>query len=82
MDHSDRLSRADRLTSGLLALVWLGVGFAAIGVAVRSSRWLPGVLGVAAVAYGFLWARVVRLGHRLTGREALTPWRVGRRPDG
>jgi acyl dehydratase len=70
-------SRTVRIVSSLLALVWLGAGLAAIVIAVNSSRWLPGAIGVVAVWYGLLWVRVVRLGRRITVREALTPWRLG-----
>ena len=73
--------RTVRLISGLLALVWLGAGFAAVVVAVSTARWLPGVLGVAALGYGLLWVRVMRLGRQLTVREALMPWRVSQHSD-
>ena len=73
--------RTVRIISALLALVWLGAGFAAIVMAVSTSQWLPGVTGVAALWYGLLWVRVVRLGRQLTLREALMLWRVGKRSD-
>ena len=73
--------RTVRIVSAVLALVWLAAGFAAIVIAVSTSRWLPGIIGVAALLYGLLWVRVVRLGRQLTIREALMPWRVGRRSD-
>jgi len=73
--------RTVRIISALLALVWLGAGFAAIVTAVTTSRWLLGAIGVAALWYGLLWLRVVRLGRQLTIREALMPWRVGQRSD-
>jgi len=81
MSTRNQSSRTVRVISSLLALVWLGTGFAAIFVAVSTTRWLPGIVGVAAVCYGLLWVRVVRLGRQLTVREALMPWRVGQRSD-
>jgi uncharacterized membrane protein len=70
-----------RIVSALLALVWLGAGFASIVLAVSSSHWLFGIVGVAALWYGFLWVRVVRLGRQLTIRETLMPWRDKRHSD-
>ena len=81
MRSRNQSPRTVRIVSALLALVWLGAGFAAIVVAVSSSRWLLGVIGVAALWYGLLWVRVVRLGRQLTIREALMPWRVGQHSD-
>jgi hypothetical protein len=73
--------RTVRIVSGLLALVWLGAGFAAIVTAVSTSRWLPGIIGVAALLYGLLWVRVMRLGRQLSVRDALMPWRLGHGSD-
>ncbi len=73
--------RTVRIVSALLALVWIAAGFAAVVVAAKNSRWLPGIIGLAALWYGLLWMRVMRLGRRLTIREALMPWRVGPRSD-
>jgi hypothetical protein len=77
MRSRNQSPRTVRIVSALLALMWLGAGFAAIVGAVSSSRRLLGVIGVAALWYGLLWVRVVRLGRQLTIREALMPWRVG-----
>ena len=73
--------RTVRIVSALLALVWLGAGFVAIVMAVNTSRWLLGVIGVAALFYGLLWVRVVHLGRQLTVREALMRWRIRQRSD-
>jgi hypothetical protein len=81
MSARKRSPRTVRIVSGVLALVWLGAGFAAIVIAVDTSRWLPAVIGVAALLYGLLWVRVMRLGHQLTVRDALMPWRAGQRSD-
>jgi hypothetical protein len=79
MSARSQSPRTVRIVGGLLAAVWLGAGAAAIVLAVRTSRWLPGVVGVAAVCYGFLWVRVASLGRQLTVRDALMPWRSGTR---
>ena len=68
--------RTVRIVSAALALVWLGAGFAAIAIAVYTSRWLVALIGVAALWYGLLWVRVVGLRRQLTVREALMPWRI------
>jgi acyl dehydratase len=81
MSARNQSPRTVRIISGLLALVWLGAGFAAAVIAVNTSRWVPGVVGVAALRYGLLWVRVVRLGRQLTVREVLMPWRVGQGSD-
>jgi len=81
MSSRTQSPRTVRIVGGLLAFVWLGAGFAAIVIAINTSRWLPGVIGVAALWYGLLWVRVVRQGRQLTLREALMPWRVGRPSD-
>jgi hypothetical protein len=81
MRASKQSPRTVRIISALLALVWLGAGVAAIAIAVNTSRWLPGVMGVLALLYGLLWVRVMRLGRQLTLREALTPWRFRQRSD-
>lgn len=79
MRSRNQSPRTVRIVSGVLALVWLGAGFAALVVAVNTSQWLPGVIGFAALWYALLWVRVVRLGRLLTVRETLIPWRVGQR---
>jgi hypothetical protein len=81
MTTRNQSPRTVRIVGALLALVWLAAGFAAIFVAVITARWLPGVLGVAAVCYGLLWVRVAHLGRQLTARDALLPWRAGRHSD-
>lgn len=75
MSAPKKSPRTARTVSALLAAVWLGAGFIAVVIAVTTSRWLLGIIGLAALWYGLLWLRVLRLGRRLTGREALTRWR-------
>jgi hypothetical protein len=81
MSARNESPRTVRIVSGVLALVWLGAGFAAIVVALSTSHWLLAFVGLAALWYGLLCVRVVRLGRRLTVRETLMPWRVGHRSD-
>jgi acyl dehydratase len=81
MASRNQSPRTVRIVSGLLAAVWLGAGFAAIVMAVSTSGWLLGVVGLAALLYGLLWVRVMRLGRQLTVREALMPWRVDHTSD-
>jgi hypothetical protein len=68
--------RTTRVVAGALALVWLGAGLVAIVIAVGTSRWVPGVIGLASLWYGFLWVRVMKLGHQLKAGEAFKPWRI------
>jgi len=76
MSARNQSPRTVRIISGLLAIVWLCAGFVAIVLGVNMSRWLPVVIGVAAIWYGLVWMRVVRKGRQLTIREALMPWRI------
>jgi len=77
-----RSRRTVRIVSGLLAVIWLAAGFAAIVVAVNTARWLPAIVGVVALWYGLLWVRVFGSGRQLTAREALMPWRIRSHSDG
>jgi hypothetical protein len=79
MNARSESPRTVRIVSSLLALVWIAAGFASIVIAVIGSRWLTGLIGLTAIGYGLLWVRVMRLGRRLTVREAFMPWRLGRR---
>ena len=81
MKARDQSPRTFRLMAGLLALVWLTGGLAAIVAAVITLHWLPGVLGAAALGYGLLWVRAARLGRLLTIREAWMPGRGDKRSD-
>lgn len=73
--------RTVRLLGGLLAFVWLGAGLGAMVLGVGRSRGLLVGLGLVAFGYGLLWARVVRMGRRLTPREAWPPWHWKPSPD-
>ena len=77
MASRNQSPRTVRIVSALMAMVWIGGGFLAIVGAVSTSRWLLAVVGVLAIWYGLLWVRAVRLGRRLTIREAMMLWRVG-----
>lgn len=74
-------SVVSRIVSGLLAIIWLSAGVASSVVSLGAGHWPLGVVGVFALWYGWLWLRVMRLGKRLTVREALMPWRVGQHSD-
>ena len=81
--------RTVRTVGGMLAVVWLGAGVAAVVVAVLASRRLLVGPGLLALWYGVVWARAVQQGRLLEDREWLWPWRAqnqakaherGRRP--
>jgi hypothetical protein len=55
----------NRAVAGLLALVWLGAGGAAVVFAIAQHRWWMLALGVLAVGYGTMWIRVAQTGARL-----------------
>jgi len=59
-----------RGVAAVLAAVWIGAGATAVVVGIRRGSWLQPVLGVFALAYGLVWARVARTGVRLKW-----PWR-------
>jgi hypothetical protein len=71
-------SRTARIVGALLASVWIGAGVAAVFVGAGAHRWLLVAVGLAAIWYGLIWVGVARQGRRMTAREALTPWRLGR----
>jgi len=81
MSARNQSPRTVRIMGSLLALVWCGAGVAAIAIAVNTSRWPLGAIGLAAVGYGVIWLQVARLGRPLTVREALMPWRGPRDSD-
>lgn len=70
-----------RIVGALLAAVWLCAGLAALVIGATTQRWLLAVGGLAAFWYGVVWVYVARQRRLLTGREALTPWRIKQRPD-
>jgi hypothetical protein len=70
--------RTVRIVGGLLAAIWLCAGIAAIAIGAAAQRWLLVAAGVFAVWYGVVWLAVVRLGRRVSLREALRPWRIVR----
>jgi hypothetical protein len=73
--------RTIRVVGGMLALVWLAGGAAALVAAVLTSRWLLALAALIALGYGFVWVNVARQGRLLTAREALMSWRLRQRPD-
>jgi hypothetical protein len=73
--------RTVRIVGGLLALIWLCAGSAALVIGVLTAHWLLVVLGLAGLWYGVVWVYVARRGRQLTAREALMPWRISPRSD-
>lgn len=67
-----------RIVGALLASVWMAAGIVAVFFGARAHRWLLVALGLAAIWYGLIWVGVARQGRRMTVRQALTPWRLGR----
>ena len=65
-----------RIVGGLLAAVWIAAGVAGIVVAALTAHGWLALVGIAAIWYGAVWARVVREGRLLSVREALAPWRL------
>ena len=67
------LGRGGRLVAACLAGIWLAGGLVGVvvGVWVRPGA-LPVVLGLLALGYGWLWAKVAVSGRRLR-------WALGRR---
>ena len=63
------LGPAGRSVAALLALVWFTAGTLAIVLGVRRGYWVAPVLGLLAVVYGMVWARVARTGRRLRWRK-------------
>jgi hypothetical protein len=64
-----QLSLGNRIVAGVLALVWIVSGLAALALGLARHHWLPVLLGPLAVCYGALWVRVAQ-----TGRKVDMPW--------
>lgn len=69
MTHPTQLDLPNRIVAGVLALVWIAAGFAAVALGLKEHHWLPILLGPLAVCYGALWVRVAQ-----TGRKVDAPW--------
>jgi len=76
MQSRKKLSRLNRLTALVLAVVWLGAGIAALAAGFLRSQWLLLPVGLFAVVYGVLWLRVVARSRLLSWHELLAPWRA------
>lgn len=63
------LSRPARIVSGILALVWILAGVAAVGLGLPRQRWGAVLLGAIAIVYGLLWYRMARRGRLLEPRN-------------
>jgi hypothetical protein len=60
-----RMGRAERIVAACLAAIWCAAGLAALAMGL----WLrpgimPVVLGLLAIAYGWVWSRVALSGER------------------
>jgi hypothetical protein len=64
-----------RIVAALLAAVWVAAGVGGIVAAAMTAKGWLALLGLAAIGYGVVWARVARQERLLTIREALAPWR-------
>lgn len=69
------------IVGGLLAALWIAAGAGGIVVAALTDRAVLALAGLAAIAYGGVWARVAREGRLLTLREVLRPWRAAKDRD-
>jgi hypothetical protein len=63
------IGRLSRLVAGMIGLIWMAAGIAAIVLGARATRWSAVVLGVLALYFGAIWWRVAR-----TGRYVLWPF--------
>jgi len=73
--------RTVRIVGGLLAAIWMAAGVGGIVAAALTAHAVLALAGLAAIAYGVVWARVAHEGRLLTLREALTPWRGAKDRD-
>ncbi|HEX3398239.1 MAG TPA: hypothetical protein VHS76_16160 [Steroidobacteraceae bacterium] len=71
------LSTAERIIAICLALIWIGGGCTGLYFALAQSRWLIGIVALAALAYGIAWVRVALLARLLTWPRLFAPWRQG-----
>jgi hypothetical protein len=69
-----RINRASRIVAGVLAVVWIAMGLASIGIGVVQQRWAGVLVGIAGVFFGGVWANVAR-----TGPYAVWPFTRRRR---
>lgn len=70
MSPTTHVGNAGRFVAGILGVIWIAAGLAAIGLGVRGHQWGTVLLGVLAVYFGGIWWHVAR-----TGRYAVWPFR-------
>ncbi len=70
--------RTVRIVGGSLAALWIAGGLVAAALTARA---VLAIVGLAAIAYGVVWARAAREGRLLTLGEALSPWRAAKDRD-
>lgn len=59
------LGTLNRITAGILAVIWLAGGLVATGFGLIRHHWPSLILGPIAVGYGALWVHVARTGRWL-----------------
>ncbi|MDQ2928948.1 MAG: hypothetical protein M3R22_12445 [Pseudomonadota bacterium] len=70
------LRRYERLLAGLLGLVWIGGGIAALVIGIARSGWAVIAMAVLAAGYGVVWLRVAARARLYEPGELLMPWRA------
>ena len=66
------IGRLPRLVAGVIGLIWMAAGLAAIVLGIHAGQWGAVVLGVLAVYFGAIWWKVAR-----TGRYVVWPFSKG-----
>lgn len=66
------LTTLPRIVAGVIGVIWMAAGLAAIVLGARGGQWGPVALGALAVYFGGIWWHVAR-----TGRYVA--WPFGRR---
>ncbi len=70
MSQAQPLGRLSRTVAGLIGIIWMAAGLAAIGLGAVAREWGSVLLGVLAVYFGGIWWQVAR-----TGRYLVWPFR-------
>ena len=63
------------MVAGVLAVIWIGVGIAALVLGLTNHLWVLVGLGPVVVWYGLIWIRVARQGRKLRLSETFRPWK-------
>lgn len=75
MVNRNKVRGINRVVALFLATIWFCAGAAGVVLGYIYSRWLLISIGVFALWYALLWARVVARSQLLTWRELAVPWR-------